>query len=219
MEGLEEEEEGGGRRPQRRAARNLAKNVYTMEASEEMEFVESPASSTKEMPVETGRSRGGRKGGRKGRKRGGVSALVKEKRKGSGMTAGERGKGGGGGGKRGSAGDLRVPPMKIKLIGRTGESDSPIFFAESLGEVSTCTCIIHVYVHVHVCTGLCIIHVYVHVCTGLCIIHVYVHVCTGVCILYMHTCTCLYDVGVQCVYVCICLFTDFPSFEYSAVGG
>ncbi len=30
--------------------------------------------------------------------------------------------------------DPKVPPMKIKLIGRSGESDSPIFFAESLGE-------------------------------------------------------------------------------------
>lgn len=36
------------------------------------------------------------------------------------------------GGKKGS--DPKVPPMKIKLIGRSGESDSPIFFAESLGE-------------------------------------------------------------------------------------
>ena len=44
-----------------------------------------------------------------------------------------------GGHKRGRGGrrkkaEPKVPPMKIKLIGRSGETDSPIFFAESLGE-------------------------------------------------------------------------------------
>ncbi len=39
------------------------------------------------------------------------------------------------------ASEPKVPPMKIKMIGRSGESDSPIFLAESLGEnVSLLTC-------------------------------------------------------------------------------
>ena len=116
----DEEELGGGRRPQRRAATNLAKNVYSMGAEEDME-IDSPAStgtsSAKDTPP--------------------VEPAVGSSRR-LGRGGAERGKGGGRGGrlkgrKRGSS--LKVPPMKIKLIGRTGVSDSPIFFAESLGEV------------------------------------------------------------------------------------
>ena len=43
------------------------------------------------------------------------------------------------GGKRGKkrkSDDLKVPRLKIKLIGRSDENDSPIFFAEPLEEVS-----------------------------------------------------------------------------------
>lgn len=32
-------------------------------------------------------------------------------------------------------GSLKVPPLKIKLIGRSDDNDSPIFFAQSLEEV------------------------------------------------------------------------------------
>ena len=117
----DDEEAGGGRRPQRRAAKNLAKNVYSMGAEEDMEFVDSPAStgtsSAKDTPpVEPG--------------------VGSSQRLGEGGA--RRGKGGGRGGRvkgRKRGGSLKVPPMKIKLIGRTGVSDSPIFFAESLGEV------------------------------------------------------------------------------------
>ena len=48
----------------------------------------------------------------------------------SGSSSGQRrGRGG-----RRKKSEPKVPPMKIKLIGRSGETDSPIFFAESLGE-------------------------------------------------------------------------------------
>ena len=114
-----EEDPGGGRRPQRRAAKNLAKNVYSMGAEEDVEFVDSPAStgtsSAKDTPpVE--------------------QAMVSSRRRGGGRP--RRGKGGGRGKGRRRGRSMKVPPMKIKLIGRTGMSDSPIFFAESLGEVN-----------------------------------------------------------------------------------
>ena len=118
-----DEKEGRGRRPQRRAAKNLAKNVYSLDVNEEVEYVDSPASasSAKDTPP--------------------AEAITTRKRvtgKG-GVGSGKRGRGGSGG-RRGTrekktkAEGMKVPPMKIKLIGRTGVSDSPIFFAESLGE-------------------------------------------------------------------------------------
>lgn len=48
-----------------------------------------------------------------------------------------------GGGRRGRRGrkrktaEMKVPRMKIKLIGRSDETDSPIFFAQTMEEVST----------------------------------------------------------------------------------
>ena len=68
---------------------------------------------------------GGRGGGGGGNKSGVGSGEARKEDKGSAV----------GGRKRRGEKDPKVPPMKIKLIGRTGESDSPIFFAESLGEV------------------------------------------------------------------------------------
>ena len=128
--GDEEEwgEKGGGRRPQRRAATNLAKNVYSMDVNEEMEYVDSPAStsSAKDTPPAEVKP----------------SARKKVTGKKGGVRGARRGEGGRGGeGRRGGREEeekesgMKVPPMKIKLIGRTGASDSPIFFAESLGEV------------------------------------------------------------------------------------
>lgn len=114
-----DEKGGRGRRPQRRAAKNLAKNVYSLDVNEEMEYVDSPAStsSAKDTPPAetiTTRNRGGVGSGKRGRGgSGGRRGAREKKNKGEGM---------------------KVPPMKIKLIGRTGVSDSPIFFAESLGE-------------------------------------------------------------------------------------
>ena len=131
---------GGGKRPQRRATRNLAKNVYSVDANEEVEYaVDSPAStgtsSAKDTPpAELVRSSSSRK------KVGGT-----EKR----GTVSKRGSAGGRGGRvkgKRKGGGMKVPPMKIKLIGRTGASDSPIFFAESLGEVWTHT---HTHTHTH----------------------------------------------------------------------
>ena len=128
----EEEEPGGGRRPQRRAAKNLAKNVYSMGAEEEMEFVDSPAStgtsSAKDTPpIELPTGTSSRRQGVGGVKRG-RGGKMKGRKRGSGM---------------------KVPPMKIKLIGRSGASDSPIFFAESLGEVCTHTLTHHTHTHTH----------------------------------------------------------------------
>lgn len=108
----------GRRSSRRRAAKNLARNVYTMDLADEIEYTDSPASSTnskeavhvhahvvsgngKKQKQTTGSSGRGRKRGRRGIKR-------TEKT------------------------GPRVPPMKIKMIGRSGESDSPIFFAESV---------------------------------------------------------------------------------------
>ena len=127
------EEGGGGRRPQRRAAKNLAKNVYSMDVGgEEIEYVDSPASASSAKdtppsePTTSSQRRGGVGGGRKGKRGKG--------RRGGGLRKGKKGSG------------LKVPPMKIKLIGRTGASDSPIFFAESLGEV--CTLMTHNCVYI-----------------------------------------------------------------------
>ena len=105
----EDEAESGRRSTRRRAAKNLARNAYTLDLGDEIEYTDSPASSTnsKEMAgsgngkklKQTSGSGRGRKRGRRGIKR---------------------------------TDKLRVPPMKIKMIGRSGESDSPIFFAESV---------------------------------------------------------------------------------------
>lgn len=108
----DDEGDGGRRSSRRRAAKNLARNVYTMDLGDEIEYTDSPASSTnskeaagsgngKKQKPTTGGSGRGRKRGRRGIKR-------TEKT------------------------GPRVPPMKIKVIGRSGESDSPIFFAESV---------------------------------------------------------------------------------------
>ncbi len=118
--GLEEEEEhaGGQRSLRQRAAKKLAKNIYNVDM-EDLEYVDSPASSAHSK--DTGSTIGGgvkkdkRRTGRKKRKQRGRNPPSKE---------GEASKE--------DKGEPRVPPMKIKMIGRSGESDSPIFFAESV---------------------------------------------------------------------------------------
>lgn len=124
-----DDDEGGRRTSRRRAAKNVSRNAYIFD-QDDVEFSYSPANSVK-----------------------GEGSRKKEKEK----EKEKRGRGGGGGrrggrrGRRGGGGRVvktdklepKVPPMKIKLIGRSGETDSPIFFAESLGEV----CV--------VCVGVC----------------------------------------------------------------
>lgn len=114
--GFEEETEDGNNRSSRqRAAKKVAKNAYTMDL-DDFDYVDSPASSAHSR--DTGSTAGGgvkrdkaRPGGRRRRKgRGRPPASAKED----------------------SKLEPRVPPMKIKMIGRSGESDSPIFFAESM---------------------------------------------------------------------------------------
>ncbi len=100
-EDIEEEEEGSRRSSRRQAAKNVS---YTLDI-EDVEYTDSPASSSHSRDT-------GRLTKTRGRKRGGG---------GSTRGRGKKGKGG-----------PKVPPMKIKMIGRSGESDSPIFFAESL---------------------------------------------------------------------------------------
>ena len=119
---VEDDESSGRRTSRRRAAKNLAKNAYTFD-QDDVEFAYSPASSTKgesagvkkEKEKEKEKEKKGRGGGRRGGRR----------RRRGGARVGEKG-------------EPKVPPMKIKLIGRSGETDSPIFFAESLGEVCVC---------------------------------------------------------------------------------
>ena len=109
----EDEADTGRRSSRRRAAKNLARNVYTLDIGDEIEYTDSPASSTNSK--ETTGSGNGKKqkqtssGSGRGRKRGRRGIKRTEK-----------------------SGGPRVPPMKIKMIGRSGESDSPIFFAESV---------------------------------------------------------------------------------------
>ena len=74
------------------------------------EDVDSPASSTREAAAAAG-----------------VGGVGTDKKKGGRKRKGK---------KETEKSEMKVPPMKIKLIGRSGETDSPIFFAESLGEVS-----------------------------------------------------------------------------------
>ena len=113
----EEEGEAGGRRStRRRAAKNLARNVYTLDLGDEIEYADSPASSTNSK--ETTGSGSGRKHKQHGQAVGGGS--------GRGRKKGRRGI------KRTDKTGLRVPPLKIKVMGRSRESDSPIFFAESV---------------------------------------------------------------------------------------
>ena len=110
-----EEEMGGRRSTRRRAAKNLARNAYTLDLTDEIEYADSPASSnnSKEAMV-SGSSK-------------------KHKQQAQTSTGSGRGrKRGRRGIKRTDKTGPRVPPMKIKMIGRSGESDSPIFFAESV---------------------------------------------------------------------------------------
>lgn len=107
-----DDDDGSGRRSsRRRAAKNLAKNAYTLDI-DELEYADSPASSShsKEAPPTGSRER---KKGKRGRGRRKKETVASSNSK-------------------GDKGELRVPPMKIKMIGRSGESDSPIFFAESV---------------------------------------------------------------------------------------
>ena len=119
---LEEGDDSSGRRTsRRRAAKNLATNVYTLDR-DDVEFVDSPASSSRDVPMATSSASVRGRPVRRGRKKQGKS-------------------------------EPKVPPMKIKMIGRSGDNDSPIFFAESM-DVScvrvSCDC--HVTCHV-TCSG------------------------------------------------------------------
>jgi hypothetical protein len=121
----EGEGEGGGRRSsRRRAAKNLARNAYTLDLAEELEYADSPASSTNSK--ETTGSGSGRKQHKQQQQQGQVSSG------GGGGGSGRSRKRGRRGIKRTDKTGPRVPPMKIKVIGRSRESDSPIFFAESV---------------------------------------------------------------------------------------
>lgn len=114
VEPEDEEDMGRARSSRQRAAKRVAKNAYTIDL-DELEYLDSPSSSAHSKDTETATSgRSSKKGKQK------VDGRRKKKRR--------RGKGKGPLGK----GEPRVPPMKIKMIGRSGESDSPIFFAESV---------------------------------------------------------------------------------------
>ena len=95
MEEEQEEEEGGGdgggRRPKRKATKNLAKNAYTQEPTDEIEYFHSPTSSLKETVTEAPKKRGGewegrREGGRgeveEGGRRGGEEVEGEGERRG-----------------------------------------------------------------------------------------------------------------------------------------
>ena len=58
--------------------------------------------------------------------------------------------------------ELKVPRMKIKMIGRSRESDSPIFFAQSVEDVrqSEYICSLHTHTLTHSC--LSVLHTYTH---------------------------------------------------------
>lgn len=112
-----EEEEDGGRSRRQRAAKKVAKNAYTIDL-EEFEYLDSPTSSAHSKDTET--ASGGKVKRGKQQKEQKVEGRRKKKRR--------RGKGKGPLAKS----EPRVPPMKIKMIGRSGESDSPIFLAESM---------------------------------------------------------------------------------------
>lgn len=93
-------------RPRRKAAKNVAANAYLDEENEEHSYADSPVTTEEEIGIEEG---GGgveeESGGRK-RKRG-----------------------------AGAEDRLKVPRIKIKMIGRSQNNDSPIFCAQPLEEV------------------------------------------------------------------------------------
>lgn len=131
--GLEEEDEGvegggggvgggGARSSRQRAAKRVAKNAYTIDL-DELEYLDSPASSAHSKDTES--TSGGRGGGSGASKKGPKQKVGRKKKRG-------RGKGKAPPTKDDPKAEPRVPPMKIKMIGRSGESDSPIFFAESM---------------------------------------------------------------------------------------
>lgn len=105
-----EEEEGTSRSSRQRAAKKVPVNAYTMDL-DDFEYVDSPASSAHSRDTSSTTGGGTKKGkpGRKKRRRGRPPVAKGEPKA-----------------------EPRVPPMKIKMIGRSGKSDSPIFFAESM---------------------------------------------------------------------------------------
>ena len=116
---LEEEDDldgGVSRSSRQRAAKKVAKNAYTMDF-EDFEYADSPASSAHSK--DTGSSTAG--GGGRSKKEKQRPGRKKKRQRGRPPVAKEETKA-----------EPRVPPMKIKMIGRSGESDSPIFFAESM---------------------------------------------------------------------------------------
>lgn len=130
----DEGEETANQRPSRqRAAKRVAKNAYTMDVMEELEYMDSPASSlhSSHSRGDTGSSISGsakkdkkKLARRKRRRRGKGSAVDKEDEE-EDFEVEEISR-------KAEKSELRVPPMKIKMIGRSGESDSPIFLAESV---------------------------------------------------------------------------------------
>lgn len=119
-EGEGEGDVGGRRSSRRRAAKNLARNAYTMDLAEELDYADSPASSTNSK--ETTGSGSGKK----------HKQQQQQQTTSGGGGSGRSRKRGRRGIKRTDKTGPRIPPMKIKMIGRSRESDSPIFFAESV---------------------------------------------------------------------------------------
>ncbi len=127
-------DDSSNHRPTRqRAAKKISKNAYTMDVMEELDYMDSPASSlySSHSRGDTGSSIGGsakkdkkRQGIRKKQKKGKTSTLDKEDEE-EDFEVEEIST-------KAEKSQLRVPPMKIKMIGRSGESDSPIFLAESV---------------------------------------------------------------------------------------
>ena len=127
-------EDTGNQRPSRqRAAKQVAKNAYTMDVMEELDYMDSPASSlhSSHSRGDTGSSIGG--SGKKDKKKasrskrlrkGRASGLDKDDEK-EDLEVEEISR-------KAQKPEQRVPPMKIKMIGRSRESDSPIFLAESV---------------------------------------------------------------------------------------
>ena len=133
---VDDGEETGNHRPSRqRAAKKVAKNAYTMDVMDELDYMDSPASSlhSSHSRGDTGSSLGGsakkdkkKSAGKKRRRKGRSSAVDKEEEEEEEDFEVEEIS------RKAEKSELRVPPMKIKMIGRSGESDSPIFLAESV---------------------------------------------------------------------------------------
>ena len=123
-----EEENGVQRLSRQRAAKKVARNAYTMDVMDELDYMymDSPTSSLHSSHSMGGGTKKDRKkpGRKKKRRRGRFWVSEKEEEDEDEEEEELMGKT--------DKTEPRVPPMKIKMIGRSGESDSPIFFAESV---------------------------------------------------------------------------------------